>query len=60
MKFCKDCKYHFSGKCQSPDAEDARDPIDGEWPTARSMRSTSLWCGHSAFWYEPTYPKKDK
>lgn len=58
MRFCKDCKYHFNGECQAPDAEERRNPVSGMWPLARDMRSTPLHCGHFAYWYDPTYPDK--
>lgn len=62
MKFCKDCKHHFSGRCQSPQAETQRDPVTGEWPTALLMRCSQLMdCGRTAArWFEPTFTEGDK
>ena len=69
MKFCIDCKHCVNESlcsipeyhCHAPQAEELRNPVDGEWPKCDDMRFEHIdfdgnilynVCGKDANWFE--------
>lgn len=67
MRFCVDCKHHFSGRCESPNAEPYRDCVTGQYPTCEEMRKpfsymgwgNGIHCDIDGCWFEPTFQTKE-
>jgi len=65
MKFCIDCKHCVDEsmgnkpdyRCHAPQAEELRNPVNGEWPMCIEMRlrydAEENLCDKDARWFEP-------
>lgn len=65
MKFCKSCGWKQKGLsvCKAPKAENHRDPVTGDWPMCRDMRTEIIskpTCGPDAKWFKEKKERKDR
>lgn len=66
MIFCSQCKcsrllpWGATRCCISPNAEERRHLVSGQWPDCSVMRGNQSLCGSAGKWFEPLESAKPK